>query len=71
VVTAGRRALEKLASVVACRSAVRAGDALSHEEMQALLDDLGRCEDPYTCFHGRPTLVVVPPERLEVWFLRR
>ncbi|MFN3285439.1 MAG: DNA mismatch repair endonuclease MutL [bacterium] len=71
VPTAGQRALERAASVVACHSAVRAGDALSVEEMRALLEDLERCDDPYTCFHGRPTLVVVPLDRLEGWFLRR
>ncbi len=71
VSTAGRQALERAASVVACHSAIRSGDVLSAEEMQALLEALEACEDPYTCFHGRPTLVVVPPERLESWFLRR
>lgn len=69
--TAGQRAVERAASVVACHSAVRAGDALSAEEMRALLEDLERCDDPYTCFHGRPTLVVVPLDGLEGWFLRR
>ncbi|MDR7599647.1 MAG: DNA mismatch repair protein MutL, partial [Armatimonadota bacterium] len=69
--TAGQRAVERAASVVACHSAVRAGDALSAEEMRALLEDLERCDDPYTCFHGRPTLVVVPLDALEGWFLRR
>jgi DNA mismatch repair protein MutL len=71
VPVAGREAVERAASVVACHSAVRAGDVLAPEEMAALLEELERCEDPYTCFHGRPTLVVVPPERLEGWFLRR
>jgi DNA mismatch repair protein MutL len=71
VSTAGREALERAASVVACHSAIRSGDPLSVEEMRALLEALEACEDPYTCFHGRPTLVVVPAERLEAWFLRR
>lgn len=69
--TAGQRALERVASVVACHSAVRAGDALSADELSALLRELERCQDPYTCFHGRPTLVVLPLDRLEAWFLRR
>ncbi len=67
----GRQALERAASVVACHSAIRAGDALSEEEMRTLLESLAACEDPYTCFHGRPTLVMVPPRELEHWFLRR
>jgi DNA mismatch repair protein MutL len=66
-----RQAAERVAILTACHSAVRAGDVLSHEEMTALVADLERCEDPYTCFHGRPTLVILPADRLETWFLRR
>jgi DNA mismatch repair protein MutL len=60
----------RLAGIAACHSAVRAGDPLTVEEMAALLRDLGACEDPYTCFHGRPTLVVADANTLENWFLR-
>lgn len=66
-----RQSTERVASLTACHSAVRAGDILSYEEMTGLVEDLERCEDPYTCFHGRPTLVIVQAERLESWFLRR
>jgi len=64
-------AVDRMRIAVACHSAVRAGEALTQAEMEALVTDLLRCPDPYTCFHGRPTLVVVPRERLEGWFLRR
>ncbi|MDR7416864.1 MAG: DNA mismatch repair endonuclease MutL [Armatimonadota bacterium] len=64
-------AVDRMRIAVACHSAVRAGEALTQAEMEALVADLLRCRDPYTCFHGRPTLVVVPRERLEGWFLRR
>jgi DNA mismatch repair protein MutL len=66
-----RQAVERVAILTACHSAVRAGDVLSHEEMTALVADLERCEDPYTCFHGRPTLVILSADRLETCFLRR
>ncbi|MDR7506014.1 MAG: DNA mismatch repair endonuclease MutL [Armatimonadota bacterium] len=68
---AGEDILERLTIATACRSAVRAGDALSVEEMASLLADLARTRDPFTCFHGRPTLIMVPRARLESWFLRR
>jgi DNA mismatch repair protein MutL len=64
-------AIERLTILTACRSAAKAGDALSREEMESLIGALEACEDPYTCFHGRPTLVVVPAGTLETWFLRR
>ena len=42
---------------VACHSSVRAGDRLSPPEMQALLDQLSRCDLRQTCPHGRPTMI--------------
>jgi uncharacterized protein YyaL (SSP411 family) len=41
------------------------------EAAAALLRDLAATEDPYTCFHGRPTMVRVALETVERWFLRR
>jgi DNA mismatch repair protein MutL len=63
--------LERLTITTACRSAVRAGDPLSPEQMVQLLRDLAATEDPFTCFHGRPTMVTLPLEQDERWFLRR
>ena len=41
----------------ACKTAVKSRDALSLEEIERLVVDLARCEMPYTCPHGRPTLI--------------
>ena len=68
---AGRDLEERLAIATACHTAVRAGDRLDHVQMMALLNELARTEDPYSCFHGRPTMVRVPPRELERWFYRR
>lgn len=62
--------LERLAIATACHTAVRAGDRLGAEAIAALLADLAAAEDPYTCFHGRPTIVAVPRHLIERWFLR-
>lgn len=67
----GDEAMQRLAIATACHTAVRAGDVLTAEEMAALLRDLAVTEDPFTCFHGRPTMVRVSREALERWFLRR
>ncbi len=64
------RLFEKLASE-ACHSAIRAGDALEPAEAQALVLDLFRCEHPWNCPHGRPTVVRLPKGRFEEWFQRR
>ncbi len=64
-------ARERLAMKMACTAAVKAGDILSAEEMQALLDDLAAAWSPATCPHGRPAFVLLTIEELERRFMRR
>ncbi len=45
---------EKIAISVSCRSAIKINTPLSDEKMRWLVDELFRCENPYTCPHGRP-----------------
>ncbi len=66
----GSDPLERLAIATACHTAIRAGDPLDHQSIAALLADLAETEDPFTCFHGRPTMIAVPRDQLERWFLR-
>ncbi|UCG90981.1 MAG: DNA mismatch repair endonuclease MutL [candidate division WOR-3 bacterium] len=47
----------EIAKVVACRTAIKAGQKLSILEMQSLIDRLFACENPYTCPHGRPIIL--------------
>lgn len=61
---------ERLSIATACHTAIRAGDRLSPEAIETLLADLAATEDPFTCFHGRPTVVAVSRAQLERWFLR-
>ncbi|MDQ1372134.1 MAG: mismatch repair protein MutL, partial [Candidatus Thermoplasmatota archaeon] len=56
---------------VACHTAVRAGETLSNAQMRQLVSDLLRTESPYTCEHGRPTIIVLSPADLEKLFKRR
>jgi len=48
---------EETIARAACRAAVKARDRLRLEEIEQLVVDLARTEMPYTCPHGRPTLV--------------
>jgi len=61
---------ERLTIATACHTAIKAGDVLTAEAMVALLRDLAETAHPFTCFHGRPTIVTVPISQLERWFLR-
>jgi len=55
----------------ACKISIKAGERLSLEQMQIVLDDLLACDRPYTCPHGRPTIIKLEKETLEKWFGRR
>lgn len=56
---------------VACHSAVRAGDPLALEEMEALIARLERCDLARTCPHGRPTMLHLSHAQLAREFGRR
>jgi DNA mismatch repair protein MutL len=68
----GRRSdpTERARWAVACRSAVKAGDALSVPEMQALVERLLECDLGRTCPHGRPTTLKLSRELLDRQFGR-
>ena len=54
----------------ACKASVKAGDDLSDMEIESLIRDLKNCENPYTCPHGRPTVVEVSKHTISKLFLR-
>jgi DNA mismatch repair protein MutL len=53
-----------------CRHAVKANDPLAGLELENLIEDLRRCAMPYTCPHGRPTLIEMNFRELEKKFGR-
>ncbi len=53
-----------------CKASVKAGDDLSDMEIESLIRDLKNCENPYTCPHGRPTVVEVSKHTISKLFLR-
>lgn len=53
-----------------CKSAVKGGDVLSMEEMEALIKDLSACVNPFSCPHGRPTFVRLSRYEIERLFKR-
>lgn len=53
-----------------CRHAVKANDPLGGRELENLVEDLRRCAMPYTCPHGRPTLIEMNYRELEKKFGR-
>jgi len=62
---------ERLALVLACKTAVRAGDVLANAEMESLLRRLGESSLCRTCAHGRPTAILLSHAQLQREFGRR
>jgi DNA mismatch repair protein MutL len=67
----GNTLQEKLIASYACRSAIKAGQRLSVDEMKLLADQLFAVDNPYSCPHGRPTIYRLSLEEIARWFHRR
>jgi len=63
--------IREMLVILACRSAIKAGDKLSQEEIERLLSDLSRTELPFNCPHSRPTIIRLSRKELESRFRRR
>ena len=61
---------EHMIAKTVCRHAVKANDPLNGPELEALIDSLRRCDMPYTCPHGRPTILEMNYRELERKFGR-
>ena len=61
---------ESLAASFACKAAIKAGDPLTLEEMNALIDELFLTRYPFVCPHGRPVVVNLSLKELHRLFGR-
>ena len=62
--------IEKL-MINACKFAIKANESLAPEEIEHLLSDLSKCENPFNCPHGRPTLIKLTKSEIEKMFKRK
>lgn len=67
---AQKNPLERIARA-ACKAAVKAHEKLTKEECEALLHQLSRCEQPFSCPHGRPTVLNISLSEIERRFGRK
>jgi DNA mismatch repair protein MutL len=61
---------ERITRIVACRGAVKAGTVCTREQCQRIVDQLRRMKNPFTCPHGRPTMVRFSKKELDTMFKR-
>lgn len=66
-----RRTFDPLLKIMACHGAIQAGQALSAEKAESLLEELQKCSFPSNCPHGRPTMVKISLTELEKMFGRK
>ena len=64
------RFVYRISATQACRMSIKANDYLSYEDQEYLLDTLRNCENPFTCPHGRPTIITYTKYDLEKLFKR-
>lgn len=69
--TAKQELEDKFLATVACKAAVKAHMALSKEEVDSLMEQLLRLPNPFTCPHGRPTVIKMSKNDIEKKFSRR
>ncbi len=61
---------EKIAITLACKLSIKANDRITIEDMEVLLERLRNCSNPFTCPHGRPTIITYTKYELEKLFKR-
>jgi len=62
---------EDIITRMSCKRSIKAGDTVSNFEMMNLIKELDKCDYPFTCPHGRPTIVKFPLSDLEKLFRRK
>ena len=61
---------DALAKSLSCKRSIKANRYINATEVATLLADLARCENPFTCPHGRPIVVKIALREIEKWFKR-
>lgn len=57
-------------ATLSCKASLKGNTHLSNEGMQNIIDNLMRCDNPYVCPHGRPTLIYYSSYEIEKLFKR-
>lgn len=61
---------EHAIATLSCKASLKANTHLSNEGMQNIIDNLMRCDNPYVCPHGRPTIIYYSTYEIEKLFKR-
>ena len=62
--------IDTVVMTIACHSSVKAHEYVSIDDMQWIVDNVRYCNNPFTCPHGRPTIITYIKEELDKMFKR-
>jgi len=65
-----KKIMEEAAIMMSCKASIKANQYLRNDEIQALLNELRKTEDPFTCPHGRPIIIHFSTNEIEKMFKR-
>ena len=61
---------DHLAATLACKASIKANTSITMDEAKKLIEDLRKCDNPFNCPHGRPTIITYTKSDLEKLFKR-
>ena len=61
---------ERISTMMSCKMSIKANTNITLPEMQMLINDLRKCDNPFNCPHGRPTTITYSVAELEKLFKR-
>lgn len=61
---------DSLAATIACKASVKGNTNITMEAMESIINDLRKCNNPFNCPHGRPTIISFSTYELEKMFKR-
>lgn len=62
--------LDDIAATMACKRSIKGNEYHTSLEIEYLIEELAKCDNPFTCPHGRPVIVKITKADVEKWFKR-
>ncbi len=61
---------DHLAATIACKASIKGNTRITIEDMESIISQLRKCNNPFNCPHGRPTIIEFTRYELEKMFKR-
>ena len=61
---------DSISAMMACKASIKANEPISIDEAKNLIDQLKKCDNPFNCAHGRPSIIHYPKYELDKLFKR-